>query len=55
MSSSLFSIDVDGISGKSDGTFGKLEKSSSCVGAEGLDVDGGGIFDLGNGFGALKF
>lgn len=56
MSSSGLSFDVLGISGKSDGTFGKLEKSSSWAGADGVDVDDDGdIFDLGNGFGALKF
>lgn len=55
-SSSFFSNDVLGTSGKSDGTFGKLEKSSSLLGAVAVDVDvdgGGDIFERGNGFGPL--
>lgn len=53
ISSSLLFPSVEfGTSGKSNGTFGKLDKSSLTVG--GADADGGGdIFDLGCGFGVL--
>lgn len=54
MSSSLFSSFAPGTSGKSDGTLGKLDKSSMCGGGAVADGGVGGvIFDLGCGFGAL--
>lgn len=53
MSSSWFPSEF-GTSGKSDGTFGRFDKSSLAGG--GADADGGvggDIFDRGCGFGAL--
>lgn len=42
-----------GTSGKSNGTFGKLDKSSLTGGGADADGGGGDIFDLGCGFGVL--
>lgn len=49
------SVFPDGTSGKSNGTFGKLEKSSALVSAGGGADAGGGIFGRGCGFGVFKF
>lgn len=52
ISSSLLFPSVEfGTSGKSNGTFGKLGRSSLAGG--GADAGGGDIFDLGCGFGVL--
>lgn len=54
MSSSLLSSLPPGTSGKSDGTLGKLDKSSMFGGGAVADGGVGGvIFDLGCGFGVL--
>lgn len=54
ISSSLLPSFPPGTSGKSDGTLGKLDKSSMCGGGAVADGGVGGvIFDLGCGFGVL--
>lgn len=52
ISSSLLFVEF-GTSGKSNGTFGKLDKSSLTGGGADADGGGGDIFDLGCGFGVL--
>lgn len=53
ISSSLLFPSEFGTSGKSNGTFGKLDKSSLTDGGAEADGGGGDIFDLGCGFGVL--